>query len=159
MIKHRIPLGDARRIANSLVSDLKKYGATRIEIVGSIRRQVETVGDIDVIAIFDDSPAQLLLKVGAEVATDGDKQAFGLYQGVPVNLWKTVTKSWGAALFSFTGPKKYGIAYRSIAKRKGLLLNQYGLLDAKGKQIAGETESSIYEALGKTYKPPQMRGL
>ena len=61
-------------------------------------------------------------------------------------------------LLSYTGPFGAEIGYRVIARKKGMLLNQYGLFDRKtGKYIAGKTEAEIYKALGKNYKEPELR--
>ena len=57
---------------------------------------------------------------------------------------------------TYTGPAGYNIGLRTVAKKKGLLLNQYGLFKNK-KHIAGKTERSIYTALGKKYKIPELR--
>ena len=47
---------------------------------------------------------------------------------------------------------------RSAAKRKGLKLNEYGLFDRDTNEyLGGATEEEIYDLLGRTYKPPEMR--
>ena len=66
---------------------------------------------------------------------------------------------YGAQLMTRTGPKGSNMGNRVIAKKKGFKLNQYGLFDRKtGKKLAGKTEESIYDALGKPYKVPEERG-
>ena len=57
-----------------------------------------------------------------------------------------------------TGPAKYNILMRMIAKKKGFRLNEYGLYDREsGDYVAGDTERSIFEALGMEYKAPTER--
>ena len=57
-----------------------------------------------------------------------------------------------------TGPAMYNIHKRRLAKTKGYKLNEYGLYKRDtNEKVAGETEHSIYEALGWNYKEPTER--
>ncbi len=149
---------DVKPIAEELVEKLKHLGASKVEIAGSIRRKESSVGDIDIVAVSGKSPGSLLHDAGATISQHGSERAFGHYKDVWINLWVTPPEAWGAMLFYATGPQKYTIGYRMKAKRKGWLLNQKGLFDENGKRIAGETEESIYKALDKSYKEPELRG-
>jgi DNA polymerase (family 10) len=64
-------------------------------------------------------------------------------------------------LFHYTGNKKYNIRTRFNAKRKGWLLNQYGLWDRKTKkqlwQHKIKTEKDLTKILGISYKKPEDR--
>lgn len=155
--KKRVPSSQVLEIARQIHHYLKP-SVDRIEIAGSIRRG-EPPKDVDILVIGDrDLIYELMEDIGEPIRV-GDKILSYLVDGVQVDIYFTTPKSWGAALFFLTGPAGYGIGYRRIAKRKGLLLNQYGLFDRKtGKYIAGRTEKSIYEALGKSYKRPELRG-
>ncbi len=66
------------------------------------------------------------------------------------------SESYGAALVYFTGSKAHNIAIRRIAQNKGLKLNEYGVFE-DDKRIAGETEESVYNALGLPWIPPELR--
>lgn len=62
-------------------------------------------------------------------------------------------------LIAYTGPSGYSIGLRMRARKRGYLLNQYGLFNKKDKKyIVGTTEQSIYKALGKKWKSPELRG-
>lgn len=66
--------------------------------------------------------------------------------------------SFGAALLYFTGSKEHNIQLRTIARKKGMKINEYGVFDeTTGKQLAGRTEQEIYELLGYTYIEPEQR--
>jgi DNA polymerase (family 10) len=58
----------------------------------------------------------------------------------------------------FTGSKAHNIAVRDRAVGRGLKLNEYGLFTVETDEwIAGETEESIYEALGMRWMEPELR--
>jgi DNA polymerase (family X) len=64
----------------------------------------------------------------------------------------------GSALLYFTGSREHTIHLRTLAKEKGLKINEYGLYDTKtNKRLAGETEEGIYKALGLDYLAPELR--
>lgn len=66
------------------------------------------------------------------------------------------------ALFHYTGSTQYNIRTRAYAKRKGFMLNQYGLWSrSTGKRVPGteniKTESDIAKLLGITARDPTDR--
>ncbi|MEQ1779502.1 MAG: PHP domain-containing protein, partial [Nitrosomonas sp.] len=65
-------------------------------------------------------------------------------------------ESYGAALHYFTGSKSHNIAIRRMAQKHGLKINEYGVFQDKTR-IAGETEASVYAAVGLAYIPPELR--
>ena len=151
------PLESAKKIAARLQHKLSTL-CSRVEIVGSVRRGHGPIGDLDVVVISDYSPPFLLKAIGARVNQGGEQRADGTFDGMQVNLWLTTPESLGAALFAYTGPKGYVIGYRTKARKMGFLLNEKGLFEGERK-VAGETEESIFQALGKKFKAPEMRGL
>lgn len=64
--------------------------------------------------------------------------------------------SYGAALLYFTGSRSHNIALRRLAQAQGWKLNEYGLF-AGARQLAGASESGIYDALGLDEIPPELR--
>jgi len=136
---------------------LLKPLSKRIEIAGSIRRKSKAPVDVDIVLIAKnkDEIVQKLSELGKYVS-GGEKRSTFKIQGVKVEIAYANNENWGAMLMAYTGPSGANIGLRIIAKRKGLLLNQYGLFKGK-RHIAGRTEKSIYEALGKKYKVPEER--
>src|SRR5207237_1639152 len=66
--------------------------------------------------------------------------------------------SYGAVLQYFSGSKAHNVKLRTLAQRKGLTLNEYGLVEeATGRIVASATEQEIYEAIGMAWIPPEMR--
>jgi len=151
------------QVSKQLLLDLKPY-CKKIEIAGSIRRGKSNPKDVDLLLIPKNKQALEKIKHYGEIQKNhmrlkGDKIiSFGKH-GVQVDIYVAESDSFGAMEMFLTGPGGYNIAYRRIAKRQGMLLNQYGLFDRKtNRRLAGKTEQSIYKALGRTYKPPELRG-
>ena len=131
--KQRVPLADARREAEPLLSYLKSDASVREAVIaGSLRRQRDTVGDIDVLVISERGTAVTRHFVAypafREVLAQGPKRASAvLRNGLQVDLRVVPAESFGAALLYFTGSKAYNIELRKRAIARGLKLNEYGL--------------------------------
>ncbi len=156
-------LADAWDEAGRLVEFLKGRAAkTQFIPVGSMRRGTETCGDIDVLAIGGDaSLIGTLATYGAVERVLGQGETKGsvlLRSGVQADLRLVAPESGGAALQYVTGSKAHNIALRDRALARGLKLNEYGLYRAESNdRVAGETEASVYEALGLAEVPPELR--
>jgi DNA polymerase (family 10) len=135
----------------------------RIDYAGSLRRMVETIGDVDLLVASDDPvpvmDAFTAIDIVERVLAKGEAKSSVLTrQGLQVDLRVVPDEAWGAAMIYFTGSKAHNIRIREMAVRKGLKLNEYGLFDAKsGTLIVAETEQEVYERLGLTWIPPTMR--
>lgn len=65
-------------------------------------------------------------------------------------------ESLASALLYFTGPYELNTMMRSIAKKKGMTLNEYGLFE-NGSRIDVKSESDIFHKLDMEYLPPDKR--
>ncbi|MDA4112046.1 MAG: PHP domain-containing protein, partial [Thaumarchaeota archaeon] len=96
-----------------------------------------------------------------EVMSAGDTKASVKLQenNFQVDVRVIPEKSWGAALVYFTGSKAHNIVLRTIALKKGLRLNEYGLFKASDEtaMVAGKSEEEIYSTLGMDYIEPELR--
>jgi len=144
-------------IANDIVKAIRPY-ATNITIAGSIRRGVAP-RDIDIVLIPKNKIGihHAIIKLGGKIWSEGQSQIYFKIKGVDVNIYYADAEHYGAQLMTRTGPRGGNIGNRTLAKNKGLILNQYGLYKGN-KLIAAKTEREIYEGLGKKYKPPEQRG-
>jgi DNA polymerase (family 10) len=136
-------------------------GVERVEAAGSYRRQRDTVGDLDILVVAQAGSDVMARFVAydqvAEVLSRGPTRAsVRLGNGLQVDLRVVEAAAYGAALCYFTGSKAHNIALRKIAQAKGLKLNEYGVFD-DDRRIAGDTEESVYRALGLRWIPPQLR--
>jgi len=142
-----------------LVKEISPF-CSRVEIVGSIRRNTEDIKDIDIILIprnFSLVRDFIINKYGTPYR-DGKKIISFKTKLCKIDFYFATEDNWGAMLLTFTGDDKYNIGLRRLARDKfGFKLNQYGLF--KGKEcIASKTEEEIYKALGKQWKIPELRG-
>jgi len=146
-------------LAAQYAEPLAKYlGAV---VAGSYRRRKDTVGDLDFLVVSDE-PA----KVGArfvkypevkEVLASGTTRSSArLASGMQADLRVVPKESYGAALHYFTGSKSHNIAVRKLGIERGLKINEYGVWRGE-KRVAGETEESVYAAVGLPYIEPELR--
>lgn len=63
----------------------------------------------------------------------------------------------GSAMLYFTGSKEHNIRLRTIAKERGMKINEYGIFDVKTGERLAETEEEMYELLGLNYVSPEKR--
>ncbi len=162
----RMALPFAQEVADKMVDYMKECKEVeRIEPLGSLRRQMPTIGDID-LAIASDNPKSVLEhfvsypfieriiekgEVSASILTSGGKQ---------VDLLIQPPSCFGSLLQHFTGSKNHNVHLRELALKKGLSLSEYGSKNAKDKsQPIKEysTEEAFYEAIGLEWVPPEMR--
>src|SRR5438445_6962987 len=138
----------------------------RIAIAGSLRRSRETIGDVDIVVGADDAVPIMDAFARApsvqRVLGRGDtKSSVVVDRGLQIDLRVVPPSSYGGALRSFTGSKEHNVRLRGLALRRKLLLNEYGLYrigaEARGQEIAAETEEDVYGALGLDWIPPELR--
>ena len=160
-----MPADYALRIAKRHMLGIALLDTTeKIAIVGSLRRKEKEVGDIDYQIIGDAYHiAEYFQEREWRYESGGRKrQIFIAPSGLYLNCFYTESVHWGAALMHNTGPSRYNIRKRYLIKKKGGILNQYGLyMSEKGEDeytfIAGKTEQDIYDALDWAYCKPEDR--
>ena len=162
--KKRHDRKEVEPIARRLVDILKKTkGIRKVEVAGSYRRKLPTVGDLDIL-VCGDSVADIAEKKifkafpgTASLASGETKIAFVIFpQNLQVDIRFVPEESYGAALLYFTGSKDYNVMMRKAAIEKGYLLNEYGLFE-NGEYIAGRTEEEVCQKLGLPVLEPKKR--
>lgn len=160
--ERRMKLAVAAEHAESLAAYLRATPQVRqVEVAGSYRRMRDTVGDLDIVVSASDHRAVVSRftsypDVEETLAQGATRASVRLRGGLSVDLRVVPAESFGAALAYFTGSKAHNIALRRIAQDRGLKLNEYGLFRGT-KRISGETELSVYAALGLPWIPPELR--
>ncbi|MGY0235605.1 DNA polymerase/3'-5' exonuclease PolX [Longispora urticae] len=154
----------ALTVAEEVVAALSAVpGCVRCAHAGSLRRMRETVGDVDLLAVAEDSgplmAAFVALPLVGEVIVHGPtKTSVRTTAGLQIDLRVVRPESWGAALQYFTGSQGHNIRTRGMAVRAGLKLSEYGLFRVDdGTLVASETEEDVYAALGLPWIPPPLR--
>ncbi len=158
----RYRLATAEEIARPLLAYLRAIkGVRNVEVAGSFRRRLETVGDIDIV-ISHDAGADIMERFTnyedvVRVISKGDTlSSVVLRIGIQVDLRSVPAEVFGAALHHFTGSKAHNIAIRKIGIEKGLKINEYGVF-LGAERIAGKTEEEVYDQVDLPYIEPELR--
>ncbi len=171
--RERALLADALPVAEALLDHLRGSEAVgRCESAGSLRRWRETIGDVDLLAAGADHDAVVdrLLdwsEVDDVIEAGSDKVSVRA-RGLRVDLRIVDPDEFGSALQYFTGSRDHNVAFRTLAIRRGLKVNEYGVFDVSevddpdagqrvGTRVAGETEESVYAAVGLPWMAPELR--
>lgn len=175
----RIPREEALAVAKDVLAMIGPH-VERVEIAGSLRRQRETVGDIDIVAIPKPGGA---VKIGAALrdlhcgaANDfraGDKLQsavvghgrYGLCgpggrqeREVQVDIYFATPENFGMLMVVRTGSAQHNVWMAKLAQR----LNRKfaagsGVLDRDGNVLGSRTEEEVFGAFRLTVPAPDMR--
>ena len=162
-------LSDALRAAEPLLESLRQHpDVIRCSAAGSLRRNKEIIGDVDllasskkpgnVISFFCSRPG--IIKVTAQ----GDTKASVILEGgLQSDLRVVSDKEYSFALMYFTGNKEHNIVMRQRAIARGLRLNEYGLFKSKEETrdpallVPCASEEEIFAKLELPYIEPELR--
>lgn len=138
--------------------------------LGSLRRMVATVGDLD-FSVSSNNPKEVvkhfckLPGVTRIVDQGNNKATVFLRGGFQADLLVGRPESYGALLQHFTGSKAHNIKLRTLAQKKGLSLSEYGVKrvtrvksqESREELIKTETEEELYAVLKMQAPPPEIR--
>lgn len=160
--RERMTIAQATLAAEQFLSTLKKLpGILNISVAGSLRRQKDTVRDIDIL-VATKTPKKVIAaflkapEVKDVLAAGETKASVRTRSGVQVDCRVVSATQFGAALFYFTGSKNFNIKMRQIAIKKGLKINEYGVFRGKNC-IAGRDEEGIFKLFNLSYIEPELR--
>ena len=164
-IGSRTPIGQALPIAEEVIAALRKQCPEIGPLfpAGSLRRWEETIGDIDLIGTAPDpeavGDALVALPMVKDVLVHGPKKTSVVVEsGMQIDLRIGEPGTFGALLQYFTGSQQHNIRLRDYANRKGLSLNEYGIINTKtGKVEEFADEEGFYARLGLPWMPPELR--
>ncbi|PIY94795.1 MAG: DNA polymerase III [Candidatus Levybacteria bacterium CG_4_10_14_0_8_um_filter_35_23] len=152
----------AKKITDFLIED---PNVLQVSALGSLRRMVSTIGDIDIAVASNNSEKVINHFVSypykERIIEKGNSSASILISGgYQVDLMVQPVKSFGSLLQHFTGSKDHNIHLRELAIKKGLSLSEKGIKkikDPKAGLATYSTEKDFYNALGLDLIPPEMR--
>lgn len=164
----------ANDVAAPILAGLKAIAqVSRAETAGSLRRGLETVGDLDfIVAAKDVGPVVEWFTGQAgvrEVTAKGDtKASVRLESGLQADLRIIPAGQFAFALHHFTGSKDHNVQMRQRALDRGLSLSEWGLVPSAGEGTAkdkasrsegvkADDEKAIFAALGLAFIPPELR--
>jgi DNA polymerase (family 10) len=180
-IQHREAYGkrhlwwEAHEVAKPILAGLRGLAAVeRAEAAGSLRRGMETIGDLDfLVAAADSAPvvAWFVAMPGVqEVTAQGETKASVRFaSGLQADLRIVPADQFVFALHHFTGSKDHNVQMRQRALSRGLSLSEWGLVPAAGEGTAKEkaenkalrtpakTEADLFKALGLHFIQPELR--
>ncbi len=128
-----------------------------LEAAGSLRRGLETVGDLDVIALGDHDQILELIAPFNPVPDSRYPHLLAFnFEGFGVQLCISSTENLGAARFIMTGSKPFLETALVVAQSKGFELSSQGLF--KGlEQLSTPSESDVFRLLELPERSPELR--
>jgi DNA polymerase (family 10) len=160
---------DALLVAEPLLQSLREHpDVIRCSTAGSLRRNREIIGDIDLLA-SSKQPANVIEyfvhqpEVESVIAKGETKASVILKGGIQSDLRVVSDAEFPFALMYFTGNKEHNIVMRQRAIERGLRLNEYGLFKSKEETrdpkllVKCSTEDEVFDRLDLNFIPPEMR--
>jgi len=165
---------EAHEVAAPIVAGLRRLPAVqRAEAAGSLRRGLETVGDLDfIVAASDVEPVVEWFTTQPhvkEVTARGETKASVRFEsGLQADLRIVPAGQFAFALHHFTGSKDHNVQLRQRALSRGHSLSEWGLVPAEGEGTAKEKaernqslpakdEKDLFRHLGLNFIPPELR--
>lgn len=136
----------------------------KISIAGSVRRGKLWIRDIDLITSFKSELIYESLDLfGMEICYGKDKKIRFSHPdtGLEFDIKMVPEESWYACLLHSTGSMQNNVHMRSLAKRMGYTLNEYGLFDLTSGDMdrldTNQSEEEFFELLNLPYLKPEDR--
>ena len=153
---------DIYKQAVEVLENIKSHKLVqKADLAGSIRRKKEIIRDIDMVAATD-KPQQVmdfflsLEQVSDVIARGASKSSIKLNTGIDVDIRAVSPLQYPYALHHFTGSKEHNTAMRSMAKKKRIKINEYGLFK-NGTLIGCKDEKDFFNVFKMEYIPPELR--
>lgn len=153
----------ALEAARVLASVSAHPGVARAEVAGSVRRHLEVVRDIDIVAGCTADPAQVAdsFAHGGGVKSvhrrSPGRVAITYVDGVCLDLHCVPDAQFAVALWRATGSDGHLAEALAHAAAHGVRLDGDRLLDDRGRAIPVRDEEALYAALHLPWVPPELR--
>jgi DNA polymerase (family X) len=152
----------ALEVAERLLEWLDTLGGVqRAEAAGEVRRDLEVVDSVDLVAAAKEPAAVLAafraLSGGSSSAPPPDDRAeIQFSDGLRARLVCVPPARWATALLYATGSAEHLAQLEARAETLGLRLAEDGLWRG-AKRVAARDEAAVYKALGMEYVEPELR--
>jgi DNA polymerase (family 10) len=170
---------EAKEASDRILAGLRQLpGVQQVEACGSLRRRLETVGDIDfLVATTEPGPIVewFVAQSGVqEITARGESKAsVRLGSGLQADLRLVPPEQFAFALHHLTGSKDHNVQMRHRALQRGLSMSEWGLFPADEKHgstvearkqggsgprsLPAKSEADLFKALGLAFIPPELR--
>ena len=167
-MKAEIPYEEAKEIADKLIILLSPH-CYRIEIAGSIRREKNIVGDVEIVAIpkpfqtglFQDGIAEIVnqwQKVKGELEYGKTKYTQRILpEGIKLDLFFAEEGNWGLIFAIRTGSADYSHKVLANGWVKRGYKSEGGYLMQDGKRYEVREEKDLFERIGVPFVEPKYR--
>jgi DNA polymerase/3'-5' exonuclease PolX len=158
-----------KRIPRAVIAEIEAELPDAYHVLGSYYRGANFSSDVDVLVVLEKGkkvpPAETYIP-GAIVAASGDAKETiiapvtvdGETRYIKIDVYNCTQKQFHTFCTYLIGSRKWNIVMRGAAKRKGYMLNQYGLF-RDGKRVPVKSEADIFEKIGLTYREPKNRNI
>jgi DNA polymerase beta len=173
-LQNKIPIKEATIFQNIIDKQLNKISSDlKFKLAGSYRRKLPELGDIDVIIYNKKSDISMktiingLKKIIVSTISLGETKFSGL---IALKKSKSLVRrldirvvpydNYWTTLLYFTGSKDFNKKMRLIAKKKGFLLNEYGLYKIASTnkiKLNINNEEDVFKKLNMKYVAPENR--
>ena len=171
--REKVPLALAEVTGKSLIQMLADT-CERIDMAGSVRRQVFEVGDIELLCIpkagavdlfgepvtsesMLDLRCRYLIdqgvlapwpnKVGAVTSGPLNKLLLHPATGIGADVFAISAENWGMAMVVQTGPVGFNVRMMSRFRELGMAGHAYGGVTSEGEELQCPTEERVFELL------------
>lgn len=160
----KIRLDTALKAAFPIRDALREHpDVIHAEIAGSLRRGRELIGDLDFVVSSQEPHAVMeyftKLPLVATIVGKGEtKSTVVFHNNIQADLRCVTEEQFAYALLHFTGSKDHNTRLRSLARERGMKLNEYGLFPTGSEEsLPAKSEREVYAHLGLHYIVPEVR--
>jgi DNA polymerase (family 10) len=131
-------------------------------IAGTVRRHLEVIGDIDIVAVCTADPAGVARSFADQPAVreaieNGPRVSIRYVDDTRMDLWCATRDEAAITLWRATGSANHIIELSSFASARGFALEESRLLDPAGKTVRIGSEAAFFDALALDMIPPELR--
>ncbi|HKS05512.1 MAG TPA: PHP domain-containing protein [Gemmatimonadaceae bacterium] len=138
-------------------------GVRRVEIAGEVRRHLELVRELVVVAACDGDPVAAAAalahapEVDEAIGVGTSRLTLRFDDGVRARIHCVRPDEFGVALVRATGSDAHVRALEARAASRGMTLNDVRLVDAHDRAIPTPDEADVYRALALALVAPELR--
>lgn len=154
-------LPEVRIVADHMLRLLQGAGGSQVAIAGDLRRCLETIDSLDLVAVAADAaPLQEALCDSPEISRELDGEPgssrFLLSNGLQIRLWCVPAEDFAFTLWQRTGSSEHLTQMRERASEVSLELRDAGLY-RRDEKLSCASEEELYEHFGLPDIPPELR--